>query len=368
MTQSQQQSKNSASDGSVWQSGPYVDHVDLWAGELAQWVPDKIFDSHVHLSPPEVMGAISPARCKEPLTTFTHLKWEDLSDLYSSLYSGKTVEGLIAFPLPLREVRMEAANDYIVNLMRSNPRVRGFVLPDPVDTKWTIIQYDKAIKAGVRFVGVKPYFDLLGKSNYETTMDEFIHRDLLEFMDSERLVMMLHTSGTGMGSPECQGFVRSVLDGFPNIRIILAHMGRYLDPQSFFDFFNCGILDSPSIYLGMSSSTEARIYQAVLSRRNLWDRLVFGSDLPFGSIPGVEFYSPEIGPTFITRNDYIWTNNRTQEQFSQRRKALTYNTYHVIKALKDAVESANLTPDETKKFKRSVFYDNALAVLDEKDS
>ncbi len=364
MKQSPQPSKNSASDSSVWQSGPYVDHVDLWAGELAQWVPDKIFDAHVHLSPPEAMGTISPARRKEPLTTFTHLRWEELTDLYSSLYKGKTVEGLIAFPLPLKEVHLEAANDYIVALMKSNPCIRGFVLPDPLDTKRMIAQYDKALKAGVRYVGVKPYFDLLGKSNYETTMDEFIHRDLLEFMDSERLVMMLHTSGTGMGSPECQKFVRSVLDDFPNIRIILAHMGRYLQPQSFLDFFRCGILDSPSIYLGMSSVTEVQVYQAVLSRRDLWGRVVFGSDLPFGSIPGVEFYSPETGPTFITRNDYSWSNTRTQEQFSQRRKALTYNTYHVIKALKDAVESANLTPDETKKFKQSVFCDNALAVLE----
>jgi len=33
-------------------------------------------------------------------------------------------------------------------------------------------------------------------------------------------------------------------------------------------------------------------------------RPLFGSDLPFGLMPGVEAWSPEIGPIFVTRERY----------------------------------------------------------------
>ena len=118
--------------------------------------------------------------------------------------SDKEIAGLIAFGFPLREVKLEVANQYIIQLMQDNPLIKGFILSDPKDTKRTIRNFEKALSAGVRFSGVKPYFDLLGKSNYQTVMPEFIPRSLLEFMNSEKLVMMLHTSGIGMGDRENQ--------------------------------------------------------------------------------------------------------------------------------------------------------------------
>ena len=57
---------------------PYADHVGLWADELMAWVPDVIFDAHVHLGPPGVMGTISPERRQLALSTFTSLTWEEL--------------------------------------------------------------------------------------------------------------------------------------------------------------------------------------------------------------------------------------------------------------------------------------------------
>ena len=110
----------------------YDDHVGLWGNELRDWLPDAIFDAHVHLGPPEAMGEISAARRREPLATFTGLVWEELSDFYGSLFSGKTISGLIAFGFPLREVDIEAAREIefesscsglILDIVRRSPRI-----------------------------------------------------------------------------------------------------------------------------------------------------------------------------------------------------------------------------------------------------
>ena len=337
----------------------YEDHINLWARELRQWVPDEIFDSHVHLGPGDVVGEMAADRLREPLSTFTSFTWEQAASFYEKLYSGKRIVGLIAFPFPLREVDLERANAYIINLMRANPFIKGFVLSDPKDTKKTIRSFDKALKAGVRVSGVKPYFDLLGKSCYDTAMEEYIPRDLLEFMNSEELIMMLHTSGVGMGDGEVRGFVRFIAERFPKIKIILAHMGRYLEIEQFFSFFDSEILDFPSIFLEMSSASRTEVYEKVLSRKDLWDRLLFGSDIPFGLITGVEYWSKETGPVFIARDKYKWSDMEINRRFSSMRERMTYNTYHTIKALKDAMEGLGLGREDKEQLKKKVFQDNA---------
>jgi predicted TIM-barrel fold metal-dependent hydrolase len=322
-----------------------------------------IFDAHLHLWPPGVMREITPRRRKEVLTTFAGFTWEQATAWHLQLYRGKAVAGVIAFPLPLREARLEAANEYIAEVMRQHPRVKGFLLSDPRDVGRTVRQFEQAARGRRRFWGVKPYYDLLGKSNYETTMPEFIPEGLLEFMDRERLVMMLHTSGTGMGDAENQQFVKALADSYPGITIILAHMGRYLDPQGFFDFIASDVMDRPSVLLEMSSASNPDVYRAILARRELWTRLLFGSDLPFGLLTGVEHCSPETGPTFLTRDEYPWSDAGLQERFAAQRRRLTYNTYHVVKALKDAIHQLRLDAEEVTELKADVFHRNALRLF-----
>ena len=342
---------------------PYEDHVGVWASELSQWLPDTVFDAHVHVGPAEAMGALTPERLAEPLATFTHFTWQTLSRWHAALFPGRRMAGVAAFPFPLREVDIERANAYIVDVMERAAHVAGFLLAHPTDARQAQQTYEAAMARGVRFRGVKPYFDLLGKSNYETTMPEFIPEALLDMMDAEGLVMMLHTSGVGMGDPQSQGYVRSVLDRHPHVRIILAHMGRYLRVEDFFRFCETDLLSHPRLYLEMSSATLPEVYERTLARTETHDRLLFGTDLPYGLISGVEVWSQETGPTFITRDRFVWTDESVAERFAERATGLTYNTYHAITALKAALEV--VAPDEKRaeQLKRKVFAENAMRLL-----
>lgn len=341
----------------------YSDHIGLWADELMAWVPDDIFDAHVHLGPPEVMGDISHERAQVALTTFTSLTWEQLQDFYRRLYRGKRVTGLIAFGFPLRAVDVEATNQHIIGLMKETSGLKGFVLAHPTDFESTLAMFDEALDRGVRFSGVKPYFDFLGKDVFETEMPEFIPETLLEFMNQERLILMLHTSGTGMGDRKNQDYLRSVMERFPRVRIILAHMGRYLEPGQFHSFCDSGLLEYPMLYLETSSASVTEVYSTVLSDPGMHDRLLFGSDLPFGLITGVEAWSDTHGAIFVTRDRYPWSDPVVQESSSLSPERLTYNTYHTIKALKDAIESMGFTGQQVEAIKERGFFRNASALF-----
>jgi len=343
---------------------PYPDHVGLWANELAAWVPDRIFDAHVHVGPPELVGPIAPERRLAALSTFMSFPWAELLAACEALFPGKTLAGFIAFPFPQREVDLDRSNEHIIELMQLDSRVKGFLASHPTDTGRALAAFEKAQAASVRFLGVKPYADRLGKSNFDATLPEFVPEDLLEFMDAERLLMMLHTSGMGVGERNVREFLRSVTARFPRIRIILAHMGRYVDPRQFLHFMDSGLLqDCPNLYLDMSSASCTEVYARLLAEPALWDRLLFATDLPFGLITGVERWSDDRGAVFLSRDSYSWSDPKMQEEFADERQNLTYNTYHCIKALKDAMEALRLDDPTAAALKRRIFHDTAAALF-----
>ena len=343
---------------------PYEDHVRLWADELRAWVPDAVFDSHVHIGPPEAVGPIAPERRADALTTFMSLSWEELLDTHAALYSGKTIRGLVAVPFPQREVNGERANDYIIEAMKRAPRVQGFLVSEPTATRSAVAAFERALRAGVRFSGVKPYADRLGKSNFEATMAEFLPEDLLAFMERERLVMLLHTSGLGVVTEDVQNFLRRMADRYPHVRVLLAHMGRYVSDQQFLAFMDTDILATcPTLYLEMSSASCPEVYDRVLQCEWLHSRLLFGSDLPFGAITGVEHWSDTHGAIFLTRDTYAWSDHAMNAEFALQRQRLTYNTYHCIQAFREALTRQGYGTAQAERIKRDVFCGNALRLF-----
>jgi predicted TIM-barrel fold metal-dependent hydrolase len=300
-------------------------------------VPQNIFDAHVHLGPPEAMAPIVGERIGVPLTTYSSLTWRELEPFYKQLYSGKTVEGIIAFGFPFQEVNYEIANNYIADLMLEDARVTGFILSNPHDTQSTIAQFEAAKKRGARFRGVKPYYDLLGRSLNNSVevanTSEFVPDDLLAWMNDENLIMMLHTCSIGMGDPKCQQWTRRAVEKFPNVKIILAHMGRYFHAEQFFDFFKTDVFDHPNLFLETSDAMVTEIYAQMLTRPDWCKRLIFGSDLPYG------FFN------CAGRDD---CDN----------PSAAYNTYHVIGALKTAFDRSELSDEKQQEIKQDIFLNN----------
>ncbi|MFH1478077.1 MAG: amidohydrolase family protein [Verrucomicrobiota bacterium] len=342
----------------------YKDHIGLWINELKAWVPERIFDAHVHLGPPGIVGPVTADRRKQALSTFFHLRWEELNDCHGRVYAGNHIVGVIAFPFPQREVDLDLSNDYLIALMKRDSRIIGFLASHPTDVDQSIAACRKAEKSGVCFRGVKPYADRLGKSNFDARMAEFIPDKLLQFMNSTGLAMMLHTSGIGVGAPETRRFLRATAERYPRIPILLAHMGRYIEPDHFFQFLDEGLLEAcPSLYLEMSSASCQEVYERFLARPGLWKRLIFGSDIPFGLITGVERWSKEQGAIFLSRDDYSWSDTGMNAQYAAERQSLTYNTYHCIKALKDAIAGLGLSVADATALKQAIFCANAQNIF-----
>ena len=347
----------------------YTDHIGLWRDELAAWVPGDIFDAHVHLGPASVIGPISPERKKGGLCSLNELTWEDLSAFYKKLYKDKRIRGVFAFPFPFKETKIDAANDYIIGLMKKEEKIKGFLLTHPSDLSHAVSAFSRAKENKVKFYGVKTYFDLLGKSVYETAMPELVPDDLLDFMNGERLILMLHTSGIGVGDQQNQGYLRRISREFPQIKIILAHMGRFLDPGQFFSFLSTKILDDcPGLFLDISYVSCTEVYQKILSDRKYRSRLLFAADPPWGLTLVRDYYNigGVKGLICLTRKNPDEGNNAKPDPYAAERAQITYNTYHCLKAVKDAFAALEIRGKAAEELKEDIFWRNTCRGLLEK--
>ena len=340
------------------------DRTGLWAETLSDWAPETLFDAHVHLSPPSAMEPYSEERLREALCTFGGMEWEEYLDCCNQLFPGKRFAGHIVFPFPMREINLPAANACIRQLMRQQPNVQGFILAHPTDGNATRIEFERGLADGVRFTGVKPYFDLLGKSNFVSTMPEFIPDSLLEFMNAESLILMLHTSGYGVGIEENQQYLRNLLSRYPNVKVLLAHMGRFCALTDFDRFADTDLLDFPNLYLEMSWAPNKEIYLRTMQSPAFPDRLLFGTDMPYGLLRGIEAWSEETGHIFATSDDTIpWGCHDIPDWLWIRKEELTHNTYHVIHGFKQALDATVSDATRQEEIKRKVFHDNAAALF-----
>ena len=161
-------------------------------------------------------------------------------------------------------------------------------------------------------------------------MPEFIPEGCLEWLDRQRLAMMLHTSGHGMATPG----TRPTSAGFGAISAGAGDPGPHgpiVRHAEFFSFADSGLLDYPNLYLETSSATVAEVYRRALAYPGVAQRLVFGSDLPFGLISGVEAWSDTHGAIFVTRDPYPWNDPGLAAASGVDPGQLTYNTYHTIR-------------------------------------
>ena len=140
-------------------------------------------------------------------------------------------------------------------------------------------------------------------------------------------------------------------------------MGRYYEQKQFEAFMETNVVDHPSVYLEMSSASLPDVYRLTLKRPGLGKRLVFGSDMPFGAITGVEYVDENTISTFITRDYYEWTDPELATKLEKQRLQLTYNTYHVMRALKVAIDELVLSEADKLQLKRDIFCQNAAKLI-----
>lgn len=198
----------------------------VYAEELKDFLPDKILDVHTHVWLKELRDEVQ----EDPDTEKRTVTWpdlvaadnsiEDLQETYRLMFPGKDVKSLMF----TGGGASKANNEYVARVSKKTgwPALYYSHPEQSADELETIIR-----EGG--FLGLKSYLDLAPKylPEREIRIFDFFPKHQLKRMDEMGAIVMLHIPRPGrLKDPVNLGQILELKREFPNVRLIIAHIGR----------------------------------------------------------------------------------------------------------------------------------------------
>jgi len=324
-----------------------VDQV-IFAEELADWLPARIFDVHTHLWLPE--HCLRPFREERVGLIFEaeSVSVAELEEAYSLLFPGRAVDYL-AFGMPLTIIDREANNAYVgANIDRQHHY--GLLVPglqDDAETLWT------QIKTG-GFSGFKPYLSYVTWKDIEAIrVRDFVTPAMLEVAHIHGLIVMLHVPrNTRLPDPDTLADLEWIAATYPNARVILAHGGRAYS-RALIERAIEHVAVLPNMYFDFSVVQAAEVVEVICERMPV-GRVMYGSDIPVATVRGLLFMLNGQRVT-LTRKPFPWSVSNLNNPLK-----CTFMGYEQLRAMKSACDTLRWNAAQVE----ALFYGNARALVD----
>ena len=241
----------------------------IWDEELQDFVPDRVFDAHIHMFNPEHLKESSRA------TNFWgYADFATLQQWAARLYPGRETH-FLALGTPALGIDVQAHNRWCVEQIGNDPQSRMNRLVTP-SCRAQDIERDVREQG---FIGLKPYrlFSVTGDIA-QCRIHEFLTHEQLELANELGLWVTMHLSrfhgcADEFNLNDLREFTGS---RYPNIKWILAHCARsftYWPIRKAID----QLRDMPNIWYDVSAVTDVRPLITLFSRENR-RRILYGSD------------------------------------------------------------------------------------------
>ena len=198
----------------------------IYEEELKDFLPQKILDVHTHVWLDKYLDhkPLAPGEVKRTVTWPSLVALdnsiEDLQETYRLMLPGKDVTALMFS----NSGRSQQANDYVADASRrSGFPALYFSAPEESPE-----EVERQIRKG-GFLGIKGYLSLSPKyiPEAEIRIFDFFPKEQLKKMDEMGAIVMLHIPRNGrLKDPVNLAQIMEIKQEFPNIRLIIAHIGR----------------------------------------------------------------------------------------------------------------------------------------------
>ena len=315
---------------------------ELFRRELDSFVPDRIFDSHVHLY------------------EMSHFTEEDIVPLFergpdvvgaeaflrymNEIHPGRDTTGL-CFPFPKRGIDFEATHDFLAGEVAKLPDGRGQMLIKPsLDP-----EYVRETVRSKGFVGLKPYQVFSDIEGVEKAVESYLPEEHVRVAHEEGLTVTLHAHGSrAPANPVIQEAIRRYATKYPDMKLILAHSARGWNPHHLVEGISA-LADLGNVWYDTGVVQEHGAFEAIIDavghRRLLW-----GSDFPV---------SQDRGRCVGVGDGSVWI---TPEMLAGKAGvAPVMQGYESLRAMKLAAMFLKLTDSQVE----DIFYNNLASLYDD---
>jgi len=243
------------------------------AAELADWLPQRVFDAHAHLyRRPDLgpsTGGVLAAGPQEAGTAAWGLRMEEL------LGRGRSCGGLF-MGFPTAEADLDRCNAFTVSQAEASPDSRASLLVSPAMDPGRIAE----LAARPSVAGLKPYHVFSPKKpTFDAALDRWLPDWAWRLADRLELCITIHLVRDGaLSDPENQRILLSNCRKYPRARVILAHAGRGFHAPNTVRGVQA-LRGLENVWFDCAAVCEAEPLVAVLDEFGP-SRLLWGTDFP----------------------------------------------------------------------------------------
>ncbi len=319
---------------------------EIYEKEFRNWLPEKIFDAHIHLFDESCLlpeYVLPEKSCYRKFGgTFTLEKFFK----YTTEMLPEQEIFLNSFGHPDLKADREAAVLY-TGKISDNKKQFGMTLVSPHDN---IKDVKRRIEVN-NLAGYKPYLNFVDwKDTGDITINDMLPREQMEYADEKGLIITLHIPRPGrLADPVNQKQMIEICRNYPNTKIIFAHIGRAYYLENIIGHLD-DIAKLPNAFVDTAMVNHEGILEYTFNKFPR-ERILFGSDAPIALLRGK---SVEINNqyAYLMAEDY---RIGTAIYDSENKVQFTSFYYEQLRGIKLAATRAKLSQTEIE----NVLFNNA---------
>lgn len=328
----------------------------VWEEELKDFLPKKIIDVHTHVYRKEYFDPTFKRKViRWPSLVAADDPIEDLQETYRLLFPGKDVKALMFVGGKTGKAQN---NEYLSRVSK--------------ETGWPALYYsnpaqsadeiEEMIRKG-GFLGLKSYLSLAPSyiPTKEVRIFDFFPKHQLERLNELGAICMCHVPRDGrLKDPVNVAQIAEIKEEFPNVRFIVAHIGRAYVSTDIGNAFET--LDKyPDLMYDFSANCSEYVITEALRHAGS-KHLMFGTDMP---ILRMRTHRIEENGTYINLvppglYGGAEKDPHLREVSEEEAKEITFFAYEELLSLKRACETLGLTSSDVE----DLMYNNANNLIE----
>ena len=331
----------------------------FWQEHFESWLPPRMLDAHTHIFPDKFrLEAMTDAKRRQYWVNelLEPIDAPAAERCYQTVFPGRQTT-CVAFGLPDLEYDIEGCNSYV----QQECARRGWRSLAVLRPQWSQDKVAALLDApGV--IGVKPYYSLIGQDResrdryLEASIFDFLPHHVLEVVNDRHAWVTLHIpKAARLGHPDNVREIRELRRRYPNIALVIAHLGRcYTEPHALEALPQ--FADDPGLFFDSSAVLNPACHRVALQHLGP-GRIVYGSDNPIMYMRGRRQYQ---GRAYMNRTSHPFHFNRDREP-AEVEARYTLFMYEDLRAIKQACDDLGIVAREQIE---GIFHSNALRLIE----
>jgi predicted TIM-barrel fold metal-dependent hydrolase len=333
-----------------------VDRV-FWQEHLADWLPRKIFDAHTHVND-------SRFQLQKPTEEMKKQFWvneliEPISadtahHCYSTVFPEKEFSCL-AFGYPSFDFDIEASNESL----QQDASKYGWYSLAVLRPQWSAEMVSELLGKD-RVLGAKVYYSLISEDkatrdkHVEASIFGFLPHHQLEVLNAHKAWVTLHVpKASRLGHPDNICEIREIRERYPNIKLIIAHLGRCYTIEHAKEALP-QLSDDRGLYFDNSAVMNPEVHRFALELLGP-ERILYGTDNPVFYMRGRRQWKEY---TYTNRTNYPFHFNKERES-AEIEATYTLYMYEALLAIKTAAQDLQLSREDVER----LFSGNAYTLI-----